>query len=594
MVKQCTHCGTLVPGNNLLFHQTFDCPPEHLRHVQQQPVQQQYVQQQQHIQQQQQQQQRDSIDMSDSPPPSILATATVTPPFEDFTSHESSPTSAATARLIQYDDDDDDDEDDDDDDDDEDDDDDDDDDHEDDEDDDDDDHEDDDDDDHEDDLSLPQNISNQWSCSNCTHLNATTNTTCEICHHPNPVQRGTTTTTTTLSTLTGARQRNRPDVPFLIFPPTSTFTFTVGENQLPVDMVASARTSTATGMPGYPSSYSNAAAAVTGAAVTGAAGSDGDIPMASQGNGSRPRPSIRMEQHTWQQNGDRDRDRDQQVTTIHRNTGTTRIVRRRPNTPTASARHHQQQHNLQQQFQQIRQHQQQQLLLERQQLRQVRQQLRQQRQQQQQQLLLERQQLRQVRQQLRQQRQQEQHLQRQLLQELHHLQQQFQQQEQHLQQQFQLGAAEEQLFLLLQNRISANANLTAAEGGGVGVGMEDIHHSLHDGYSVAAAAAAAAGRPDTVDDMNYEQLLRAFGNGTENMGADETIISQLPFHTLKDPIKELPSDARRCNICLEDFVKDEVRLCLPCFHGFHENCCKTWLRQNGKCPLCQHRVEDGI
>ncbi|KAG7360135.1 ring finger domain containing protein [Nitzschia inconspicua] len=122
--------------------------------------------------------------------------------------------------------------------------------------------------------------------------------------------------------------------------------------------------------------------------------------------------------------------------------------------------------------------------------------------------------------------------------------------------------AEQQLQLLLQH----HAAMTAAGAGGVRHGAVDI------------------------DNMNYEQILRAFGNGTENMGAEETLISQLPTHKLKDPNKELPEDARQCNICLEDFVTNDVRMCLPCFHGFHEDCCRKWLRQNGKCPVCQHRV----
>jgi E3 ubiquitin-protein ligase BIG BROTHER-like protein len=113
--------------------------------------------------------------------------------------------------------------------------------------------------------------------------------------------------------------------------------------------------------------------------------------------------------------------------------------------------------------------------------------------------------------------------------------------------------------------------------------------SLH-GPSYGAGRRYAFQQQPDIDNMNYEQMLRAFGNGTENMGAQDTVISQLPTHELKDPQKELPEDARQCAICLDDFEKGETRMCLPCFHGFHEGCCQKWLRQNGKCPVCQHRV----
>ncbi|OEU15048.1 hypothetical protein FRACYDRAFT_186797 [Fragilariopsis cylindrus CCMP1102] len=94
--------------------------------------------------------------------------------------------------------------------------------------------------------------------------------------------------------------------------------------------------------------------------------------------------------------------------------------------------------------------------------------------------------------------------------------------------------------------------------------------------------------------MNYEQLLNAFGDGTENLGADEGDIRQLPTHILKDdPLKgpsALPEDARQCLICLEDFAKGERRSILPCLHGFHTNCSTKWLRTNGSCPICKHRI----
>merc|ERR1711933_376497 len=95
-----------------------------------------------------------------------------------------------------------------------------------------------------------------------------------------------------------------------------------------------------------------------------------------------------------------------------------------------------------------------------------------------------------------------------------------------------------------------------------------------------------------MDNMSYEQLLQAFGDGTDNLAAEESAIASLPTAVIKDPTKELPKDARTCAICLEDFQEGDVRKTLPCLHGFHEECVNKWLRTNGACPICKHRLEE--
>ena len=92
--------------------------------------------------------------------------------------------------------------------------------------------------------------------------------------------------------------------------------------------------------------------------------------------------------------------------------------------------------------------------------------------------------------------------------------------------------------------------------------------------------------------MDYEQLLRAFGDGTENMnrGAEEGQIARLPTRRLEDPAKDMPEGARQCLICLEDFAGGETCTTLPCLHAFHKECAEKWLRTNGSCPICKHKV----
>lgn len=92
------------------------------------------------------------------------------------------------------------------------------------------------------------------------------------------------------------------------------------------------------------------------------------------------------------------------------------------------------------------------------------------------------------------------------------------------------------------------------------------------------------------DHMSYEQLLQAYGNGSENLGAEERQIRSLPSSTIED-VDRLPADSRQCSICLEDFKEGDKRKIMPCLHGFHADCVDKWLRSNGSCPICKHRLE---
>lgn len=96
-------------------------------------------------------------------------------------------------------------------------------------------------------------------------------------------------------------------------------------------------------------------------------------------------------------------------------------------------------------------------------------------------------------------------------------------------------------------------------------------------------------RPN-VDQMSYDQLLDAFGNGSEHLGGRESDIQNLPVVALRDPVQDLPSDCRQCHICLEDFEAGDERKTLPCLHGFHVTCTDKWLRTNGSCPVCKHTI----
>ena len=92
--------------------------------------------------------------------------------------------------------------------------------------------------------------------------------------------------------------------------------------------------------------------------------------------------------------------------------------------------------------------------------------------------------------------------------------------------------------------------------------------------------------------MGYEELLRTFGSGTENMGAEESDIQSLPNRMIWNVEEELPEDnERQCCICLDDFRPGHMRKALPCRHGFHADCIDKALRTRGRCPMCNANVK---
>eukprot|EP00816_Leptocylindrus_hargravesii_P013715 CAMPEP_0196803084 /NCGR_PEP_ID=MMETSP1362-20130617/2520_1 /TAXON_ID=163516 /ORGANISM="Leptocylindrus danicus, Strain CCMP1856" /LENGTH=431 /DNA_ID=CAMNT_0042174517 /DNA_START=144 /DNA_END=1439 /DNA_ORIENTATION=+ len=103
------------------------------------------------------------------------------------------------------------------------------------------------------------------------------------------------------------------------------------------------------------------------------------------------------------------------------------------------------------------------------------------------------------------------------------------------------------------------------------------------------APGAMGVRGGNIDNMTYEQILEAFGDGSENRGADEAMISSLPSSTI-GKASELQEDQKQCSICLDEFCDNDRVRRLPCLHYFHEDCVDRWLRSNASCPVCKHHI----
>ena len=77
------------------------------------------------------------------------------------------------------------------------------------------------------------------------------------------------------------------------------------------------------------------------------------------------------------------------------------------------------------------------------------------------------------------------------------------------------------------------------------------------------------------------------GNG--NTGNDAASFL-LPTSKIDDPEQDFLEKERVCSICLKDFRQGDERTSLPCKHGFHTDCVKTWFLTMSSCPMCRSRV----
>jgi len=100
---------------------------------------------------------------------------------------------------------------------------------------------------------------------------------------------------------------------------------------------------------------------------------------------------------------------------------------------------------------------------------------------------------------------------------------------------------------------------------------------------------------DEIDNMTYEELLERYPNNP--IPASSSAVAELPVYSHEPASAGLDSgtsgtsvDVQDCSVCLESFQKSEILKVLPCLHRFHADCIDNWLRRNGNCPICKHRL----
>lgn len=90
------------------------------------------------------------------------------------------------------------------------------------------------------------------------------------------------------------------------------------------------------------------------------------------------------------------------------------------------------------------------------------------------------------------------------------------------------------------------------------------------------------------EDASYEVLLEWCKRREKDREAElirSTICDNLPTH------KCGKKEKGQCSICMEHYKVRESMITLPCFHTFHETCCRQWIVEKAICPVCMTQVK---
>lgn len=91
----------------------------------------------------------------------------------------------------------------------------------------------------------------------------------------------------------------------------------------------------------------------------------------------------------------------------------------------------------------------------------------------------------------------------------------------------------------------------------------------------------------SADNQSYEALIRLTDLVPPvSRGATQEVINSLPTKKFEEEKSE-----DKCNICLAEWLKDEILITLPkCSHCFHKDCIIEWLKITKNCPICREEV----
>jgi len=111
-----------------------------------------------------------------------------------------------------------------------------------------------------------------------------------------------------------------------------------------------------------------------------------------------------------------------------------------------------------------------------------------------------------------------------------------------------------------------------------------VFHIICNAFRDTAHSAAFPDAQPTVTSPSRPQLMPEWQAAAAKMPRSVVLEEDLHGSTASSP--HVP----RCTVCIEEFKAGEVRLTLPCFHGFHPECVESWIEANGRCPVCRHSI----
>ena len=86
---------------------------------------------------------------------------------------------------------------------------------------------------------------------------------------------------------------------------------------------------------------------------------------------------------------------------------------------------------------------------------------------------------------------------------------------------------------------------------------------------------------EPVNGMENNNIVKNVNNKIEELLQD--------FRLRADILPKLEN--KQCLICLDDYQVEEKLCYLPCFHLFHSDCIKSWVKKSNKCPLCKNIIK---
>ena len=102
-----------------------------------------------------------------------------------------------------------------------------------------------------------------------------------------------------------------------------------------------------------------------------------------------------------------------------------------------------------------------------------------------------------------------------------------------------------------------------------------------------------------IQQEEHEAELRRFriilsqGHDFSSQPISEEVLKKLNKFVFNDDIKDKDGNIEKikCCICLNDIIKNEEVVKLPCNHIHHWNCCINWLRNKSICPMCRFEIK---